>query len=83
MRIVDHLSQCFRGHRTSPDHGLIGIREETDGHDFNSVGFYRAHFRFAVHVHRHGFCMLHVEHQWSGRSVDIGINQSYFKAHLA
>jgi hypothetical protein len=72
VRLAQQLLQRLHGHRAAPDHRLVAIDQEADGHDLHTVVLERLHRR-AVIAHR---TRIHAHHLRLAGAIDIGIEQA-------
>ena len=69
---MQQLVQRLRGHRAAPDHGLVAVNQETDGHHAYAMADHRLH-RLAIQAFR---LALHAHHHRHAGAVDIRIQQA-------
>ena len=74
--LAQHLLQRLRGHGAAPDHGLVVVDQETDGHDLHAMAFHGLHglavgaFGAAGNAHHHGLA----------GAVDVGVQNAHARA---
>ncbi len=71
-RVGEHLGERLRDHRAAPGHGLVGIDQEADRHDRQTVAAGRIE-RLAVGRRRPRALQAH--HARQARAVDVGVEQ--------
>ncbi len=71
--VDDQLFQCLHQQRPAPDHRLVDIDDETQGHDADPA---RGHDRPNPPVRRSLGGALGAGHHLLGRTVDVGVEQA-------
>ena len=82
QRVGQQLLDGVRSHTASPERGLVGVHEESDGQHLHPVLLDGDNHIPAVHLLRIRPPVFHLEHLGHGRTEDVGVEQTHPVAQL-